>query len=61
MSEIVECPKCGSIYELTKHHSPSRDKDTIECEVCGETIKSWNGGEFYTWELKKKGEKKSQT
>ncbi len=52
MAELVECPKCNSIYELTKHKTPSRDKDSIECGICGTTIKSWNGGAFYTAVIK---------
>jgi len=57
MTEIIECPKCGSVYELTKHKSPARDHDSIECQICGETIKSWNGGLFYTSKLISKGTK----
>ena len=56
MTELVECPKCKSVYELTKHKSPSRDKDSIECEVCGTTIKSWDGGVFYTATLKSRNQ-----
>jgi ribosomal protein S27E len=25
-----------------------RDKDSIECEVCGDVLIKWNGGVFYT-------------
>jgi|GEM_PF-4637189 len=32
----VTCPNCGSVYELTKQKIPVRDKDSIDCEVCGE-------------------------
>jgi predicted Zn finger-like uncharacterized protein len=56
MAELVECPKCKSVYELTKHKTPSRDKDSIECKICGTTIKSWNGGAFYTAILKTQGQ-----
>ena len=60
MTEIVKCPKCGTIYELKKHHSPSRDKDSIECYECGETIISWNGGLYYTVESKQKENKEKE-
>ncbi len=47
--EIVErrCAKCGSLYRVERFHSPMRDKDEIECEVCGGVLIKWNGGVFY--------------
>ncbi len=44
------CAGCGAVYDITKHRSPMRDMDKLECEICGELIMQWNGGVFYTME-----------
>ena len=51
MSYEWNCPKCNKTWFVTKHHSPMRDKDSIECD-CGTVIESWNGGVMYTARLK---------
>ena len=43
----VVCKKCGSEYSLGAQKIPVRDKDTLECEVCGETIFSWNEAKIW--------------
>lgn len=55
MTLKVICSGCGSEYELTKYKIIIRDKDTINCSVCGKELKSWNGGEMWTSKLIKKG------
>ena len=50
------CGKCGSVYELTEHKAIMRDRDSINCDLCGEEIFAWNGAVFYTSELIKRGE-----
>lgn len=45
-----ECGICGSLYELTSSKLNDRDKDSIICDVCGTTIKSWNGAVM--WEAR---------
>jgi ribosomal protein S27E len=47
MSE-KKCPQCGSLYELDSYHVITRDRDSIECDICGATIKEWSGSES-TW------------
>ena len=57
MSEEKICDRCGSEYRLTRHHEAMRDKDSINCEVCGEELISWNGGGYYTSYLLERREK----
>lgn len=47
MSEKT-CDVCGAKYILAEHSIMMRDKDTIECNYCGNTLISWNGGCYYT-------------
>lgn len=51
------CPQCGSEYAITKVPGTSPDSDsTIECDVCGDTLKKGSGGRIYTAVLIKPGE-----
>lgn len=52
----ITCPNCGSIYEIRRIKIPVRDKDTITCDVCNQTLKSWNGGEMWVSDLKERKE-----
>ena len=57
----IICENCGAEYELHKHNlAGQRDNDSEECEICGTTLISWNGGAMYTTKLIKKGNEKSQ-
>lgn len=40
------CPKCGAIYELAEVKTMTRDKDSLECNFCNETLIKWNGASF---------------
>jgi predicted Zn finger-like uncharacterized protein len=52
------CPHCGSLYKLTKNHLPGRDKDSIECGICGKTLIEWNGATIFSNErLIRRGER----
>lgn len=55
------CPKCGSDYEFTKLHTPMRDKDKIDCDVCGEELIRWNGGLYYTYKMLRRKELPKET
>ena len=44
------CSGCGATYRITKHTTIMRDRDSIECSVCGTELKSWNGAVFYSAE-----------
>lgn len=49
MREIA-CEQCGAMYRITGHHSPMRDKDSINCRECGNELLRWNGSTWYTAE-----------
>lgn len=51
MSSEITCEKCGSIYKLTGIKFHVRDKGSIDCSVCGEELKYWNGTTDWTAEL----------
>lgn len=51
----MECSNCGSVYEVTRHKLIMRDRDSINCEVCGEELHSWNGAVMYSAKLVKRG------
>ena len=58
---IVHC-KCGATYDLTEVHVSQRDKDSVECGFCGETIKHWNGASYWIAKLiKEPGLNSAQT
>jgi predicted Zn finger-like uncharacterized protein len=44
----VACKQCGSVFRLLRHQLAMRDKDSVDCTVCGATLLSWNGGEMYS-------------
>jgi DNA-directed RNA polymerase subunit RPC12/RpoP len=54
-NDIKKCTKCGAEYEIGKIKYPVRDKDSIECDICGTKLISWNGSTAYTAKLIKKG------
>jgi hypothetical protein len=40
-SHTGTCP-CGAVYRRTESMAKSREIDSFECTVCGETTESWN-------------------
>lgn len=50
------CPKCGSEYQINKIKLIMRDKDSINCDVCGEELLSWNGAVMYDAKLIKRAD-----
>lgn len=46
-----ECKKCGAIYEIIESDYPMRDKDSLKCDCCNNTILNWNGGVIYSSKL----------
>ena len=58
-SEII-CGKCGSIYKLIGIKFPVRDQGSVDCSVCGEELKRWNGTTDWMAELIEKHEKQLQ-
>lgn len=45
-----QCVDCGSLYKLECSSLNWRDKDSIDCEICGSTLHKWN--EAKTWDAK---------
>jgi len=46
MTQISQlaCKECGAIYEVNIWDLGFRETDQINCECCGETLKSWRNG-----------------
>jgi len=42
---------CGAIYRRTEAMAPSREMDSFECSVCGETLETWNSAWVPTYRL----------
>lgn len=53
----VKCEKCESEYEVYVMKIPIKDKDSEICEVCGETLFSWNESKMYDAKLIKNNTK----
>jgi hypothetical protein len=50
------CKTCGSVYRITEFRTGMRDEDSIDCQVCGTELMSWNGGTMYEAELIRRNE-----
>ena len=51
MLDKCECKNCGSKYELSYKRTPWRDQDSIDCEVCNETLFAWSEAKIWTAKL----------
>jgi|GEM_PF-1875566 len=47
----ITCSKCGAEYNLYETKLMMRDIDSEKCDICGTTLKSWNGGVMYSAKL----------
>jgi predicted SprT family Zn-dependent metalloprotease len=54
MNEVT-C-QCGAVYDRTERSVMMRDKDRYQCDVCGVTLESWNGGCIINFKLLKRPE-----
>lgn len=45
---MLTCEQCGSTYSLQEHQALMRDHDSLRCEVCRFTMKSWNSSRWYS-------------
>jgi len=54
MSETISCSHCGAEYEVTYTKTMFRDRDSEDCEVCGEHLASWNGSNIPHYRLIKR-------
>mgnify|MGYP005815974811 CR=1 FL=1 len=43
--------ECGAVYEVGQQKLPVRDKDTYNCDVCGEELDRWNASNIPTYTL----------
>lgn len=43
----IKCKKCGSLYELKYTRTIMRDKDVINCHICGEELYSWSEAKIW--------------
>jgi hypothetical protein len=55
MATEVTCPKCGAVYERTAYRAGITDRDSFECEVCNETLESWNSTTIPEFRLIRRG------
>ena len=53
--EQATCKKCGSVYEITRYKIIVRDRDSLNCQVCGEELMRWSEASHFSAELIKKG------
>jgi len=53
--EQATCKKCGSVYEIRRDKIIVRDRDSINCQVCGEELMRWNEAAHYYAKLIKEG------
>ncbi len=51
----IKCPHCQSQYHLNSERLNWRDKDSINCEVCGQELFSWSEAKIYTATLVERG------
>jgi hypothetical protein len=47
MDKDVSCSHCGAVHRLHSERLNWRDKDSLNCECCGELLYSWS--EAKTW------------
>jgi len=46
---LVVCSECGAEYKKSVTRFPMRDKDSFDCNDCGERLDSWNGTHVPTY------------
>lgn len=51
----ITCEQCGSSYLLEEFRLPVRDRDSINCEVCGNKLKEWNEAKCWSATLLSRG------
>ena len=39
---MVKCPYCGTEYEMTTAHLSFKQRSYAKCQVCNQTMYSWN-------------------
>lgn len=49
------CPKCGAVYNVTRHKFWSRDEYRVRCQCCGLVLTEGNASTWPVYELIKPG------
>jgi hypothetical protein len=52
----MHCSTCGSEYSVTHTKVTFRDRDDIDCRVCGNQLASWNSSRIPHYKLEKAAE-----
>ncbi|ADE10583.1 hypothetical protein Slit_0341 [Sideroxydans lithotrophicus ES-1] len=58
---LITCSTCGATYRLTMTRLTFRDKDSINCEVCGALLKNWNEAKSWSATLTMRGTPPNKT
>ena len=53
---IITCTNCGSVYELDFVRTISRDKDSVDCQICGRLLHDWDEAKIWSAKLIEKKE-----
>jgi len=59
-NEPITCSHCQSKYHLNSERLNWRDKDKIDCEVCGHELFSWSEAKIFTATLIERGKSHEQ-
>lgn len=51
MNDHQRTCRCGAVYRRTEFMAPSREVNSFECAVCGETLEHWNSAWVPTYRL----------
>lgn len=51
MFDHIKTCICGAKYEIHRYKIMTRDKDSLDCDICGRELMHWNGAEMFTSKL----------
>ena len=53
---ILKCPYCGTKYEMTTARLSFKQRSYAKCQICSETMYSWNSRNVPLFKLKNSSE-----
>ena len=56
---IFKCPYCGTEYEMTTAYLSFQQRSYAKCQICNETMYSWNSRNVPLFKLMNASEDKS--
>jgi transcription elongation factor Elf1 len=56
---IFKCPYCGTEYEMTTAYLSFQQRSYAKCQICNETMYSWNSRNVPLFKLMNTSEDKS--